>query len=136
MENEFVPYELALRLKALGFDEPCFGYYDNQRKEIDTISSDVCERLCKHDTHVKAPTFSQAFRWFREEQDMCGYVRRGSKTIHEHLKKEGFTVRDYEWSIATTEGISLNCRGMENSYEEAELECLEKLIKIVESKSK
>ena len=28
MEKEFVPYELALRMKALGFDEPCFGYYD------------------------------------------------------------------------------------------------------------
>ena len=27
MEKEFVPYELAVKLKELGFDEECFGYY-------------------------------------------------------------------------------------------------------------
>jgi hypothetical protein len=27
MGKEFVPYELALKLKEIGFDEPCFGYY-------------------------------------------------------------------------------------------------------------
>jgi hypothetical protein len=28
MEKEFVPYELAVKLKALGFDEPCFGFME------------------------------------------------------------------------------------------------------------
>ena len=27
MEKEFIPYELALRMKQLHFDEPCFGYH-------------------------------------------------------------------------------------------------------------
>ena len=27
MEKEFVPYELAVKLKALGFDEPCLDQY-------------------------------------------------------------------------------------------------------------
>ena len=27
MKKEFVPYEPALALKELGFDEPCFGKY-------------------------------------------------------------------------------------------------------------
>ena len=27
MDKEFFPYEEALALKELGFDEPCFGYY-------------------------------------------------------------------------------------------------------------
>ena len=27
MESLFVPYEIALALKELGFDEPCFGKY-------------------------------------------------------------------------------------------------------------
>jgi hypothetical protein len=26
MEKEFVPYELALRMKTLGFDEPCMAH--------------------------------------------------------------------------------------------------------------
>lgn len=27
MKEQFVTYEIALKLKELGFDEPCFGYY-------------------------------------------------------------------------------------------------------------
>jgi hypothetical protein len=27
-EKDFIPYEIALELKQLGFDESCFGYYD------------------------------------------------------------------------------------------------------------
>ena len=27
MKKEFVPYNVAKRLKDLGFDEKCFGYY-------------------------------------------------------------------------------------------------------------
>ena len=29
MEKEFIPYEQALALKELGFDEHCFGLYEN-----------------------------------------------------------------------------------------------------------
>jgi hypothetical protein len=75
MEKEFVTYELALRMKQLGFDETCCGYYDHIIKELDIISSEVCERLCKHDTHIKAPTFSQAFRWFRDNHGLKSWVQ-------------------------------------------------------------
>ena len=30
-EKEFIPYELALELKQLGFVEPCFAYYKDGR---------------------------------------------------------------------------------------------------------
>jgi len=30
--KEFVPYELAVKLKTLGFDEECFSYYDLNNK--------------------------------------------------------------------------------------------------------
>ena len=63
MEREFIPYELAVKLKALGFDGPCFGVYIEGHLMItyDSIynSTDV--------PVVKAPTFSQAFRWFRDK---------------------------------------------------------------------
>ena len=29
MESQFVPYEIALKLKQNGFDEPCFGTYNS-----------------------------------------------------------------------------------------------------------
>ena len=39
IENEFIPYEQALALKKLGFDERCFGYYgiENEVKRLKTI---------------------------------------------------------------------------------------------------
>jgi hypothetical protein len=30
MKNEFIPYEHALELKELGFDEPCLAYWYNE----------------------------------------------------------------------------------------------------------
>ena len=34
MKEEFVTYEIALKLKELGFDEPCFGYFPPLKKEL------------------------------------------------------------------------------------------------------
>jgi hypothetical protein len=125
MEKEFVPYELALKLKVLGFDEPCFGYYDNQRKELDTISSEVCERLCKYDTHIKAPTFSQVFKFFRDNYRL-------SVLIHDCL--DDYIGEIVEWTL-TDDKIIHEVPNRIETYEETELACLEKLIEIVESKS-
>jgi hypothetical protein len=33
MEKEFVPYGLALRMKVIGFDEPCLGSYYSYSEE-------------------------------------------------------------------------------------------------------
>ena len=36
MNKEFIPYEEALELKRLGFDEPCLTYYYNISGNIRT----------------------------------------------------------------------------------------------------
>lgn len=38
MKEQFVTYEIALKLKELGFDEPCFGYYDEESFYKDVIA--------------------------------------------------------------------------------------------------
>ena len=138
MEKEFVPYELALRLKALGFDESCFGYYDHQIKELDTISSEVCERLCKHDTHIKAPTFSQAFRWFREKYGLVLEPCVPFQRLYS-IKEDHFEILEFGYRIYSFDQFRGGLRdkiewdGYDNSNEEeAELACLEKLIEVVE----
>jgi hypothetical protein len=133
MEKEFVPYNLSLRMKQLGFDETCCGYYDHSIKELDTISSEVCERLCKHDTHIKAPLYQQAFRWFREKYDLNGFVG-----YLPNAKKWYSSYLDIKWSgreymkVMETEDRGIRFE----TYEEAELACIEKLIEIVEEKQK
>ena len=130
MKQEFVPYELAIKLKPLGFDEPCFGFYlagvikvkeykNSQNKNTAFYNNTVCS----------APTFSQAFRWFREKYNMSCKI----EASQEDLKVNAY---HYFYQIQTDShivgfGIQHNL-----TYEEAEIVCLQKLIEIVETQSK
>jgi beta-galactosidase GanA len=127
MEKEFVPYELALRMKQLGFNEPCFGYYFNHSEEnfkegkFDYRGElNIEYSIYKENTYyILAPTFSQAFRFFREKHGLCHFI---------NFSGDGF--------CSGWEDKGFNEHGFENfkTYEEAELACLEKLIEIVEQK--
>ena len=125
MKNEFIPYEEALVLKELGFDEKCVGYYQTFKGEIfdlDTVSSEVCERLCSKDTFTKAPLYQQAFRWFREKYNLWVKISKHHSwllTISDRNRNKQLCLEDYEGYMEPT------------NYEEAELACLKKLIEIV-----
>jgi len=118
---EFVPYELALELKQLGFDEPCFGgYYSNQDNVNlwffkEAKNSDRDERV--REGFATAPTYSQAFRWFRKKFN-CHH------TINLNKKYVG---------IAYSSVVNFSIDEF-NTYEEAELACLRKLIELVKNK--
>ena len=59
MKKEFIPYEQALKLKELGFDEPCFGYWNIDPGLPTKYLNPRCEPF-KHEWCLPAPTFSQA----------------------------------------------------------------------------
>lgn len=43
MKKEFVPYELAVKLKELGFDEPCLAVFNESKKfRINTFGGKQC----------------------------------------------------------------------------------------------
>ena len=118
MEKEFIPYEQALALKELGFNEPCFGYYNNADSNVwvkHTIDESI-KNIYKGD--FNAPTFSQAFRWFREKYNLKGHV--------EAIEYFDETPDTYHWNILN----ECNSGNDQLTYEEAELECLKKLIEI------
>jgi hypothetical protein len=135
MEKEFIPYEQALALKELGFDEPCIGRY-GPLKVLVTISRPNSNSYYKDSvpSFLAAPTFSQAFRWFREKY---GFVIR--YIPHEIDDNEGQSILHHYYKISEYD----NWRGgrrntveteLSEEYEEAELECLKKLIEIVKQK--
>ena len=132
LEQEFVPYQESSELKELGFDEPCFCYYDEEDNAGRIYEYANCNRnvtggrACYNDNFLSvtnsqldrygafsakdeggensfsrwtAPTFSQAFRWFREKYNLDG------------------AIVGQQW----------------RRNEEAELACLRKLIEIVKS---
>ena len=156
MEKEFVPYGLSLKMKELGFDEPCFGYYvDGELRGINLGIEELggiepyyqrfgFHTLSNHNIDnpnkivVTAPTFSQAFRWFREKYQIFPEVLTDCTT-------EPKFVYTYNTFYGNPKDLTEQEWGWENNigqysdiyrtYEEAELECLKKLIEIVESKS-
>jgi hypothetical protein len=125
MEKEFIPYTLALALKELGFDEPCFGYYNSNGKFKTKQDEYELYLICNSkwiSPSCSAPTWQSAFRWFREKYKL--YLN-----IESQKNESGFWVyitnnTDYLLDIET------------KTYEEAELECVKKLIEIVEQKEK
>ena len=104
MNKEFIPYELAVKLKALGFDEECLSYYFNKQLSFGSKTA--------YGEVVEAPLYQQAFRWFREKY----------KLHYPIAVSDGVWFYD-KWSL-----------GVYKTYEEAELACLNKLIEIVETK--
>ena len=117
-DKEFVPYEQALELKELGFDEPCFAFYNGKFIQSTEFDFDSYNSI-NVGPHPLAPTFSQAFRWFREKYDIpCNL----------ELLEGGWDYVIY-MDIGIEEEIDLG-EGPFITYEEAELACLIKLIEI------
>ena len=124
MKNEFIPYEQALAVKKLGFDEQCFSFY-NANGEL--YESEGYYRYSDnvHKDEVIAPLYQQAFRWFREKHNILATVySNASGCLYQWSDNVGGT--DRGWS--DYEGP--NGGGVWNTYEEAELACLKKLIEI------
>jgi hypothetical protein len=125
MQKEFITYEQALELKELGFDESCFGYYE-PNGELDYIENHILKDfpyLAKNSEWqdlVAAPLYQQAFRWFREKYNIISSTRT-------HFNEEFF----YEIYVDVMNEITSDYY---NTYEEAELACLNKLIEIVKDK--
>ena len=123
MTKEFIPHEEALALKELGFDEPCFGYYTDRK--LFTFQDENGEAWLHSD--IQAPLYQQAFRWFREKYELYQAVYADKRAddltllykVHVYKLDEELSEYAYRWAI---------------TYEEAELECLKQLIKIVKEK--
>jgi hypothetical protein len=114
MKSEFIPYEQAVEIKELGFDKSCFAYYAG------AFFGDLMIKEIPHCV-ISAPSFSQAFRWFRENYWLIGEIFSQLRPSNNFM---------YGFKIG---GSDIIFDGF-HTYEEAQLACLKKLIEIVKSK--
>jgi hypothetical protein len=137
MEKEFIPYEQALALKELGFDEPCIAFYEPNNEKVMIVG--VPQRY-NNPTLLRlkdfcAPTYSQAFRWFREKYS---WQHSMEPTADQHRFEVGYNY--WIWNSKTGEEYHTMPKNRPTgdweyeTYEESELECLKKLIEIVKNK--
>jgi hypothetical protein len=148
MENEFIPYKQALDLKELGFDEPCLKCYDisillkNGEYYLDDWYNVGLNG-------IKAPLYQQAFRWFREKYGLVHEISwskyKGGLNFDYNVFSLVLPTDDElgdEDDIASDKSmetydslVDKDFRHKESdTYEEAELACLIKLIEITKTK--
>jgi hypothetical protein len=127
MEKEFILYEEALALKKLGFDMPCFFGFDNCSTPMRCTDLRTDEQKFRgvnynSSTYTSQPTYSQAFRWFRENH-----------SLHAEPVWDNEYVTYWFFSITKIGDVD-DAVDLERvkTYEEAELECLKRLIQIVQ----
>ena len=85
MSEDFVTYELAVKLKDKGFREKCIAYYWEKINEhtpsfvvednMPEDGLDILDLLSNHNQaewspFIDAPTISQVLKWLREEKKM------------------------------------------------------------------
>lgn len=137
MEKEFVPYEQALALKELGFNEMCIAFYFLKQEEIVYAEEGgfwVNSNYYKE--RVSAPLYQQAFKWFREKYQVYPIITLDQTTYpkfsYDITEFTGNPInlseKEWGWEVLFSDGLY-------RTYEEAELECLKKLIEIVKNKS-
>ena len=141
MKKEFIPYEQALELKELGFNEECSAYYfvyqDKLRFsyagiEFDFDSGNDYIDLVNYSDYTPkeyaiAPTYRQAFRWFREKYNITSEISISANHRND-AKKWMHSVTNLEVMLYTNSDTTFE------TYEEAELACLKKLIEIAKNK--
>jgi hypothetical protein len=118
MNKEFIPYEQALELKELGFNEECAAHY------LDVNDLELKWKIYRNLSFntskcLQAPLYQQAFRWFRENHDFFSFI--------EFIGED----RTFEVKIDTDDEYLVF---HSNTYEEGELTCLKKLIEIFKNK--
>jgi hypothetical protein len=127
MNKDFIPYEQALALEELGFDEPCFAVYIDKT----LIMEDDWLYSTNQDTFIEssnftAPLYQQAFRWFREKHNLEGEVH----CIRFNSKR----LKGYQYAITSRNYQKFEQLGDYHTYEEAEFACITELIEIVKKK--
>lgn len=76
MQHLFIPSNLALEMKSIGFDEPCLGWWFKRtdNKEF-TLSIGEAIKSNLRGTAMLAPLYQQVVDWFREKHQIIIQIR-------------------------------------------------------------
>ena len=125
ISKNFIPYDLALELKDLGFNEECFAWYNMSQDNLCFFGDDCCaDMYAGEESRPEAPLWQQAFRFFREKYGLH-YI------ICKNIQMDGYGYRE----VILIPYMEENENTIFKTYEEAELECLVKLIELAKEQN-
>lgn len=116
----FVSQELAIELKAKGFNEPCIMFYDFEN-ELTTFEQDLNEKITLYRSSetrldfILAPLYEQVINWFDKQyniqiflcRDDDGYFSCKIKKWCDDLQDIYGYVTVYDWNISRDKSESL-----------------------------
>lgn len=118
--KDIVPIQQERELKELGFNFENEHCYLKEKLSLFKVEE-------PYDT-FDLILFSQAFRWFRDKHNLYHVI-----TIAD-LGKYEIGNTDFQCAIYSKDPVLITNMDKYNTYEEAKLACLDKLIEIVKNK--
>ena len=95
MKSGFVPYDVALRLKELGFDENCFGWYNKEKTFFFPANNTLHTSNFKvnNTTLIAASLWQQGEQWLREKHNLHITIETHENGWNSCLSKKVFEER-------------------------------------------
>jgi hypothetical protein len=126
INNQFLNYDLSLELKELGFNQDCLAGYliaDECQFSIYGLETNhtILKEVDKND-YLNSPFISQVFDWFRNK--------------HNYICNITFEKDCFKFQYGYMGGGLNLYKTKYNSYKEAEIKCIEKMIGIIKNKTK
>jgi hypothetical protein len=139
-DKYFVPYQPSIDMKSIEFDEPCFGYFEDNNLDLEgnltitfpSTSENGWKWVGNSIVPVKntlAPLYQQAFEWFMDKHNLFGCVDlHTSMPKHWYFRIDDIIANDYVYH--SEDELFFNFK----TYKDARIACLNKLIQIVKNK--
>ena len=124
LQKEFVPYEIALKFKELGFDEECIGYFDIQSKEL-WLNDLGGNAVNLSEILLRAPLYQQVIDFFREEYRIIIHISIGKQA-------ENSLNLSYTYMLYDEDGLELiDLPDWSKSYNDAREEAILKALILI-----
>jgi hypothetical protein len=119
MDKIFLDYNTCKRLKSLGFNESCLGYYHNNsiNPEVDLFVTGLLKLYSENQNITLACTYEQCLKWLREEHQIYvdAYFKadiiNSTKVIITMITNKVYDWSDGEkvksWDVVYNKGFSL-----------------------------
>jgi hypothetical protein len=126
VKNEVVPYELCKQLAEIGFDTPCWWWWDEIGNFYDWDLWSGCVNGKMGKDCYAAPMYQQVFRWFRDKHNLFPNIHSTRSWVNSY--------KIIYWDDSCDSTTIWDGEKNYKIREEAELACLNNLIEIVKNK--
>ena len=135
MKEDFITYELAVKLKEKGFNDECHAYYEPLKHCLNLSRVFKTNSLAENYNCITAPTIYQVLKWLREKKKIfvainIGYCYESDEIPFPTNHKMEPILRGYYYGIWELDNLNdkNTCSEYFEDYEQAALAGIEYVI--------